>query len=151
MIRALCLILMAIAPALPAGDDTDVSSLTWLTGCWEMTTARGHIEETWTRPSGGTLLMMGRTIRDGRTVFSEFVRISVEDGKLTYTARIGTPGITAFPLLSRTAEELIFEKKDHDFPQRIVYRRSPTGLFARVEGEVKGKTRAQEFRYQSCR
>lgn len=149
--RTLCLLLIAFPAALPAEQDAEVSSLTWLTGCWEMTTPRGLIEETWTRPSGGTLLMMGRTIRDGRTAFSEFVRISVEAGKLTYTARIGTPGVTAFPLLERTAEALTFENKNHDFPQRILYRRSANGLFARVEGEIKGKVRAQEFHYQTCR
>ncbi|MBL8211263.1 MAG: hypothetical protein JNK87_11155 [Bryobacterales bacterium] len=149
--RALYLLLIAAASALPAEDATEVTSLHWLTGCWEMTTPRGLVEETWTRPSGGTLLMMGRTIRDDRTIFSEFVRISVEAGKLTYTARIGTPGMTAFPLLERTPDSLTFENKSHDFPQRIIYRRSATGLFARVEGEVKGKTGAQEFHYHTCR
>lgn len=149
--RRSCLLILLLVPALASAAGADTDDLTWLTGCWELTTPKVTIEETWTRATGGTLLMMGRTLRGGRTVSDEFVRLSVVDGRLTYMARIGTPGMTPFPLLQRTADELIFENKAHDFPQRIIYRRSSTGLLARVEGEVKGKMRAQEFDYHACK
>jgi hypothetical protein len=127
----------------------DVSALSWIRGCWEMRTASGaSIEEQWTKPAGGTMLGMGRTIRGGKTVFTEFLRISEENGKLTYTARIGTKGITPFPLLKMTESEVVFENPTHDFPQRIIYRKQEDGLFARIEGTDKGKERHQDFPYK---
>jgi len=106
------------------------------------------IEEQWTKPAGGTMLGMGRTIRGAKTVFTEFLRISEESGKLTYTARIGTKGVTPFPLLKMTETEVVFENAEHDFPQRIIYRKQGSGLFARIEGLDKGKERHQDFPYQ---
>jgi Domain of unknown function (DUF6265) len=95
---------------------------------------------------------MTRTIRGGKTVFSEFQRISVEEGKLTYTARIGTQRVTPFPLKWMTESEVVFENPAHDFPQRILYRKANGGLFARIEGIDKGKERHQDFPYKrvSC-
>jgi hypothetical protein len=142
---------LLLAALVPACAEPSVASLSWLTGCWEMSTARGHIEETWTRPAGGTLFGIGRTISNGRTVFTEFLQIAVEGETLAYTARIGTPGATRFPLARAGESELVFENLAHDFPQRIIYRKSAGGLHARVEGTVKGKLRAQDFPYQPCR
>jgi hypothetical protein len=109
------------------------------------------VEEQWTKPAGGTLLGMGRTVRNGKTVFTEFLKISVENGKLTYTARIGTKGVTEFPMLRVSAEEVVFENPSHDFPQRIVYRKVPEGLLARIEGVDKGKPRHEDLPYKRAR
>ena len=99
------------------------------------------------KPAGNTMLGMGRTIKGGKTVFSEFLRISIENGKLTYTARIGAKGVTEFPLLKMTANEIVFENPVHDFPQRILYRKNGDHLAARIEGVDKGKTRGEDFPY----
>ena len=140
--------LLLFTAATLASAQSDVTQLTWLAGCWEMRPAPGlSIEEQWTKPAGNTLLGMGRTIKAGRTVFTEFLRISVENGKLTYTARIGTKGVTEFPLLKMTADEIVFENPTHDFPQRIVYRRNGANITARIEGMDKGKERHEDFPY----
>lgn len=98
------------------------------------------------------MLGMGRTLRVGKTPFTEFMRISEENGKLTYTARIGTKGVTPFPLLKLSENEVIFENPAHDFPQRVIYRKQGSGLFARIEGIDKGKEKHEDFSYQraSC-
>jgi Domain of unknown function (DUF6265) len=127
---------------------TDVSGLAWFAGCWEMRSPSGlSIEEQWMKPAGGVLLGMGRTIRGGKVLDTEFLRISIENGKLTYTGRIGTAGVTRFPLLKITDGEVVFENAAHDFPQRIIYRKQGGSLFARVEGIEKGKPRHQDFPY----
>ncbi len=114
-------LLLLFTAAIMASAQSDVSGLGWLAGCWEMRPSPGlSIEEQWTKPAGGTILGMGRTIKGGRTVFTEFLRISIENGKLTYTARIGTKGITAFELMKMSGDEVVFENLTHDFPQRIV-------------------------------
>lgn len=126
----------------------DAAKLSWMAGCWETRPAPGlSIEEQWMKPAGGLLLGMGRTVRGGRTVFTEFLRIGPVNGKLTYTARIGTKGVTDFLLLRLSETEVVFENPTHDFPQRIVYRKSGDGLSARIEGIDKGKERSEEFAY----
>ena len=144
--------LLLFTAATLASAQTDVHSLGWLAGCWEMRPAPGlSIEEQWTKPAGNTLLGMGRTIKGGKTVFTEFLRISIENGKLTYTARIGTKGVTEFPLLRMTADEVVFENPTHDFPQRVLYRKSGQSIVARIEGMDKGKERHEDFPYTRAR
>lgn len=141
-------LLFLLAPLLAA--ESPVESLGWFAGCWEMRASNGafSIEEHWMKPAGDSLLGMSRTIRGGKTIFTEFLRISLEDGKLTYTARIGTRGVTAFPLRKMTDTEVVFENPTHDFPQRILYRKVDGGLFARIEGIDKGKEKHQDFPYK---
>lgn len=143
--KILLLWLLSVAQA-----EGDVQSLGWMAGCWEVRNPSGtfSIEEMWTRPAGGTMLGAGRTIRDGKTIFSEFLRIAAEGGKLTYFARVGTTGVTPFPLLKMTDSEVVFENPTHDFPQRIQYRKVAGGLIARIEGVEKGKEKHQDFPYR---
>jgi hypothetical protein len=42
--------------------------------------------------------------------------------------------------------EAIFENPSHDFPQKIIYRVEGTTLFARVEGNNKGKAMGFDFK-----
>lgn len=128
--------------------EEDVSQLGWMSGCWETHPAPGlTIEEQWMKPAGTVMLGMGRTVKGGRTVFTEFLRIAPVNGKLTYTARIGTKGITDFPLLRISEGEIVFENPTHDFPQRILYRKTGGGITARIEGKDKGKNRGEDFVY----
>jgi len=130
----------------------EAARLGWMAGCWETRPAPGvSIEEQWMKPAGGVLLGMGRTVKGGRTVFTEFQRIGPVNGKLAYTARIGTKGMTEFPLLRVSDGEIVFENPAHDFPQRIVYRRNGEGMLARIEGVDKGKARSEEFPYARVR
>ncbi len=146
------MLLLLLAPLVWA--ETGVEKLGWMAGCWELRSSNGafSIEEQWMKPGGESMSGMGRTIRNGKTIFTEFQRISVEDGKLTYTARIGTKGMTMFPLLKMSDTEVVFENPAHDFPQRVIYRKAEGGLFARIEGVDKGKEKHQDFPYKqvSC-
>ena len=46
-------------------------------------------------------------------------------------------------------EIYIFENKEHDFPQRIVYEnQGKKEMLASIEGELNGKSRKSEFRYK---
>ena len=47
-------------------------------------------------------------------------------------------------------QEIVFENPAHDFPTRISYRKVDAGLVATIDGMIKGKPRAIEFRYTSA-
>jgi hypothetical protein len=56
-------------------------------------------------------------------------------------------GVDQPPDTARRLEdgEAVFENADHDFPRRIVYRRTKDGLAAHLEGEENGKARSEDF------
>jgi hypothetical protein len=137
------------APSPPA--PVHVDALQWLAGCWIQSSGQSVIEEHWTRPSGETMLGMGRTVRNGKTTEFEFVQIREESGRLVYDARPSGQTPASFPLLRLTSSEVVFENLAHDFPQRVIYRRNADGsVTARIEGEQKGRVRGRDFPYQRC-
>src|SRR4030095_9009925 len=102
-------ILLAIG-LMAAQDKPDIVQLGWLAGCWEGQIGRVRIEEQWNKPAGGTMLGLSRNMKDGKVIFSEFMRINQQDGKIVYTARIGTKAApTPFELKSMSPDEAVFE------------------------------------------
>jgi hypothetical protein len=131
-------------------QDSKLEGLSFLSGCWALQNGALVIEEQWTQPSANDMLGTGRTIRGGKTVFYEFMRIERKADEITYTPRIGsTPKPVVFRLIQQGPGEVIFENPEHDFPQRILYRKTADGLHARIEGIDKGKERSQDFRYKA--
>ena len=60
--------------------------------------------------------------------------------------------ITAFKLISFTNQEATFSNPEHDFPQRIIYRREPNGsLFARMEGNRNAKPAHEDYPMKRAR
>jgi hypothetical protein len=104
----------------------------------------------WTLPAGGTMLGVARTVKNGKTVEWEHSMIrETEPGIWAYVAKPGGQPEAAFPLKSVGAEEVVFENPQHDFPQRIIYRRDGAdGIKARIEGVSKGKTKAFDYPMQ---
>lgn len=104
-----------------AAEPASIANLSFMTGCWEMKVGPMFTEEQWSKPAGDTMLGLSRTLKSGKTVFSEFMRIEKTSDGFAYRARIlpGQPG-TLFTLIRSTDTEAVFENPTHDFPQRIV-------------------------------
>jgi len=103
-------------------------------------------------PRGGTMIGMSRTVRGGETTAHEFILIAVQDGRLAYRAQpSGQPSAT-FLSTEATESSVVFENAQHDFPQRIGYRREGAdGLQAWIEGVSSGRSRRVEFPYRRVR
>ena len=148
VLAAALLSMVSPAPDPPGG----VEALAWMSGCWMQVRPDGFVEEHWTKPAGGTLLGMSRTVKAGRTSEYEFLQIRDVDGRLAYVAKPSGQAEDTFPLKSMTDAQVVFEDPKHDFPQRIIYRRNGDGsLTARIEGETGGKVKGMDFPYQRCR
>jgi hypothetical protein len=127
-----------------------IEDLGWITGCWERKdpAKQLRIVEQWMEPDGGAMLGMSRTVKDGKMTGYEFLRIVGDAGTIKYISRpSGNSSDTEFPVLSLTSNEVIFSNPQHDFPQRIIYRRDGDKLNARIEGTANGKTRGIDFPY----
>ncbi|HET9727581.1 MAG TPA: DUF6265 family protein, partial [Gemmatimonadales bacterium] len=60
--RRLVLVVAALALGAWAGPTARVTQVAWLAGCWEQASGSRLIEEQWTRPRGGLMLGLGRTV-----------------------------------------------------------------------------------------
>lgn len=126
-----------------------VADLGWMAGCWELNVPQREmiVSEQWMKPAGGSMIGMGRTVVDGKTVSYEYLRIVEVDGDLNYIAKPSqNKEETAFKLARNTAVEVVFENLRHDFPQRIIYRKGEAdSLFARIEGMRNGELRGMDI------
>jgi hypothetical protein len=85
-------------------------------------------------------------VKNAKTVEYEFMRIQeTESGQLTFVASPSGQPEVAFGLVSLTATQVVFENREHDFPQRIIYWRAGASLQARIEGTQSGETRGVNF------
>ncbi len=123
-----------------------INDLGWLSGAWKMEANGRLIEEHWTTPAGGAMLGVSRTIKGGKMVEFEFLRIEQRDGTLAYVAQPQGRAPTEFRLESSTPNDVVFANLKHDFPQRIRYRRNADGsVTARIE-DASGK-KGMDFNY----
>jgi hypothetical protein len=148
---------LALGAAYLAEPPGRVESLRWMTGCWEQKGARATVEEHWTRPAGGAMLGLGRTIRHGATgdttTSYEFTRIIERGGKLVFVAHPSGQTPADFTEESLSDSSVTFANPAHDYPQSVSYaRRGNDSLYARTDGNIGGKNRRIEFSYtrRSC-
>ena len=138
-------LLAAHASIVAAQRPTD--QLAWLTGCWERRTANGVVEEHWSSNAGGMLHGFSRTVRRDSVVEYEFVRIYGAGDTLVFEAQPSRQAKAEFRAVPPFTPEVAFVNPSHDFPQKVVYRRSGDSLLARIEGTRGGQLRVVPFPY----
>jgi hypothetical protein len=79
------------------------------------------------------MLGHSRSGAGGQTREFEFLRVQADaDGTLTYFAQPGGAPAVAFRLTGFNAAAATFDNPQHDFPQRIVYRRDGDTMVATI-------------------
>ena len=106
----------------------------FLTGCWEQRAETGRwVEECWTDTRGGLMIGSGRTGKDDTVGHWEWMRIERDaDGSVSfYGSPKGSPAV-GFKAVEASERSITFANPSHDFPQRIRYIATDTGLDAEV-------------------
>ena len=107
----------------------------WLAGCWELRQGARHAVEMWMPPEGGMMLGASRTTRDGQVREFEQLRLELVGATLVYTAVPSGQTEAAFRSTEVTESSFTVANPEHDFPQRIGYRRrGADSLVAWIEG-----------------
>lgn len=143
-----CLTIVALLTFSPASRAAcPVDTLAWLTGSWSGVRNGVLEEEHWTAPRANIMVGMNRIASETKLREFGFYRIEQRaDGVYYVSSPNGASPPTPFKLKECGAAHVVFEKLDHDFPQRIIYRRDqPDTLRARIEGIVKGTLRSAEW------
>ena len=141
--------IIAVAATFAAGQKTNVitqiSELTEMSGCWEMRDDSRNllIIENWSPATGKSMVGLGQTFKDGRKSDWEEMRIEQRPDGIFFVARPRENSEeTSFKLIFSYVNEVIFENKEHDFPQRVIYKFDGDDLTARVEGTTAGQTKS---------
>ena len=147
----LTLMMFAASSAYGQGK-ADIASVKWLTGCWQKDNDKvGTLTlEQWTTSDGGILFGVGRTLKGGKLVSWEMMRIAQDNDSAKFFAQLPNAATaTGFGLKTATKDELVFENLQNDFPQRVIYRNAgPDKLAARIEGKNGEKEMAIDFPFK---
>ena len=131
------MILKACLLALIFTSAPTLADISWISGDWQTEPGgRRQIEEHWTKVAGESMLGMSRTVAGDKTVEFEYLRIEQRADGIYYVAhpKARCPG-TDFKLTRATATEAVFENPQHDFPKRIIYRKTADdALTASIDG-----------------
>jgi len=98
--------------------------------------------------AGASMLGMSRTVAGEKTVEFEYLRIEQRADGIYYVAhpKARCPG-TDFKLTRATATEAVFENPQHDFPKRIIYRKTGDDSLTATIDAGEG-TKAMTFLYR---
>ena len=106
---------------------------TFLAGCWERRSGERWTEECWSSARGGLMLGSGRDGVADRVRHWEWMRIERDgDGGLRFYASPKGAGAVAFRATEASADRVTFVNAAHDFPQRVNYVRTTTGIAAEI-------------------
>jgi len=145
----------AAAPEMIKLDTKSMSELSWLSGCWGGKVNQRDFREQWMPLRGNTLLGIGSTEFQDKLSSYEYLRIESRADGIFYVALPSEQKEAAFKLVSAVRDErekatiFTFENPQHDFPQRIIYRRGTEGwLYATIEGKLSGQDRQVTYPYR---
>jgi hypothetical protein len=143
---------LAFAATTVAAKDAATATLPdWMAGHWCSQGESEQGEEDWLPAAGGLMMGMSRTVAVGRKTQFEFLRIELIDGVPTYIALPQGGSSTAFKKTDGNSHWIRFENREHDFPQRIEYRRSGDALHAEIAGPGEnGKELVIPFEFTRC-
>lgn len=129
-IAALGTIALGACSSGPSADE--LGRLGFMVGCWA--SADGTNQETWSMPRGGLMFGYATTMQSGKLSFFEQSRIDLRNARAAYTASPDgqRPVVFTEPTSGTLRDTISFENAEHDYPQRIIYRKTKGGLAATI-------------------
>lgn len=135
--------------------DANVSQLDWLAGHWRTEAsaqgAPGWTEEVWTSADAESLLGISRTVSGGRMTGFEFMRMVNDDRSAALYASPSGRAPVRFEMTWAAHHTVTFTNREHDYPQRIVYRRVGDQLNATISMADGSRAQTWTFRRQAAR
>ena len=127
-------------------QDDSISML--FPGLWKMEIENAEIYEEWHLINENELIGTSYSLENGIKIINENLWIKKFADQWAYIAMPGNQNITLFALIEHSPKKLLFENKEHDFPQRISYEFHKGGkMTAVVEGNVGLEIKRKEFSF----
>jgi hypothetical protein len=126
----------------------DDSIIKLFPGKWKLDTERAELYEEWNFINKTELTGKSYGIENGEQIIVEELCIKKIGNHWAYISVPKEQTITLFALTGFSGDMFIFENKEHDFPQRIIYEFYPDGkLIAAIEGNYDGKNLRKEYSF----
>ena len=125
-----------------------LNDMRWLIGNWEMNIEGSKLYENWEKSdkkySGKSFMTL-----ETDTLFSESISLEIKENILCYVVLVKNQNnnqSVVFKFKEFIYNEFRFENLEHDYPQRIVYKKiNSNKLYARIEGNNNGKVQQYSF------
>ena len=127
-----------------------LEKMNWLIGQWENKTPEGLLIETWTKDNDSTFSGQTYFIKNEKdTVHSESIVLTQLKDELIYRPTVkgqNNDEPVDFNLTSDVENSYTFENPKHDYPQKIVYKKTnETSLVATISGKQQGKQSSESY------
>jgi Domain of unknown function (DUF6265) len=127
------------------------NKLSGLIGLWKMETFRGTIYEEWKAAGKSKLAGTSYKLKGTDTIALENMELQLIDEAAYFIPTVSGQNNNLpvrFKMIGFANSTFTFENKEHDFPQRVIYRLiNNDSIFARIEGSVGGKNKFSNFNY----
>jgi hypothetical protein len=127
-----------------------LKKMNWLLGQWENTTPEGYLTETWSKVNDSTF--SGQTyfiINKKDTVHNESIVLTQVNDELIYRPIVkgqNNDEPVDFKLNSDIENAFSFENPKHDYPQKILYKKTTeNSLVATISGMQQGKQSSESY------
>lgn len=108
-----------------------------------------EVYEEWHLINENELIGTNYSLENGIKIINENLWIKKFADQWAYIAMPSNQNITLYALIEHSPKKLIFENKEHDFPQRISYEFHKGGkMTAVVEGNVGGGIKRKEISFK---
>lgn len=140
----------ATAPEVPVKPRYELlQQASWLLGSWQSVMPEGTIVEEWKTLNDSVFSARSFFVNAKDTSFGETITLEQKGKELYYIPVVkdqneGKP--VPFRLTSPAGEELAFENPEHDFPQKIIYRKiTEDSLLTEVSGNMQGRMHSEKL------
>ena len=150
MLRFKQAILLFLLFLFACNTPSKLSEMNWLLGKWQINESNNF--EAWEKVDASLYRGKGYQVRKNDTLITETINIVQKENEVFYIPSVvdqndGKP--VEFKLVSKNSGTLIFENKDHDFPQRIIYVKAGNDhINAWIEGQKEGQLSKVEFKLE---
>lgn len=128
-----------------AQDNIDINAFDFLAGKWEADFTKFKYYEEWEKDDCG-YSGFGYRIKDGKRFDGEKLLLQNIHGYISYIATVGKQQPILFALINNSENVYTFENKEHDFPQKIIYRLiDSNSIIVLVQGKMDGETVTDEY------
>jgi len=126
-----------------------IKAANWLLGNWENKSADGVLSEIWTKTNDSTFQGQSYFIKEKDTIHFETIVLQQTGENLTYSANVKGQNENkpvSFSFTETNENQIVFENKKHDYPQKISYQKAPNNnIVATVSGVIEGKPSTEKY------
>lgn len=126
-------------------ENISLNDFEFLIGKWETDFGKFKYFEEWQKEND-KLIGQGYRVKEDKKFDGEKLVLINIYGYISYIATVGKQQPVLFALVESGGNKYVFENKEHDFPQRIIYNFiNDNTVKVYVEGEMNGKTERDEY------